>query len=367
MSTSRSAIRFFQKTKLPMLMALCAVLFLIAAAKPTPVTAEAASSEIGSSPLPGLIGATSWINSPPLTAKQLKGKVVLVDFWDYSCINCLRSLPYINAWAAKYKDSGLVVIGVHTPEFSFEKELPNVQKAVKKYAITYPVALDNNYAIWNAFHNEGWPVHYFIDANGKVRFMRFGEGEYGQSEKWIQQLLKERNEAKVMPSGIVSVHGRGAQAAADVGQIESNETYIGYERAENFASPGGLQQDSENLYALPEHLALNEWGLSGQWIDHDQVAILRSAGGKIAFHFHARDLHLVLGPTADGKPVHFHITIDGKPPGEDHGVDVDAQGNGVITEHRLYQLVRQNGRVADHLFVIEFQDPGVQAYSFTFG
>jgi thiol-disulfide isomerase/thioredoxin len=367
MPALRSATHFFKKTKRLMTVAVCAVALVVAVTRLAPVKAQTDSSEIGKSPLPGLSGATSWINSPPLTAKQLKGKVVLVDFWDYSCINCLRSLPYVNAWAEKYKDSGLVVVGVHTPEFPFEKELPNVQKAVQKLGITYPVALDNNYAIWNAFHNEAWPAHYFIDANGKVRFVHLGEGEYDQSEKWIQQLLKERNEAKALPSGIVSVHGQGAQAAADMEEVESPETYIGYARAENFTSPGGLQQDSEHLYALPAYPALNEWGLAGDWIDHEQVAILRSARGKIAFHFHARDLHLVLGPAADGKPVHFHITIDGKPPGEDHGVDTDAQGNGVITEHRLYQMVRQKGRVADHRFVIEFQDPGVQAFSFTFG
>jgi thiol-disulfide isomerase/thioredoxin len=360
-------MNFFQKTGLQILTAVCAVAMVIAVTKPTPINVQAASGEVGLSPLPGLVGATSWINSPPLTAKQLKGKVVLVDFWDYSCINCLRSLPYVNAWAQKYKDSGLVVIGVHTPEFPFEKELPNVQKAVQKFGITYPVALDNNYAIWNAFHNDAWPAHYFIDVNGKVRFEHFGEGEYDRSEEWIQQLLKERNEAKALPTGTVTVHGQGAQAAADMGQVGSPETYIGYARAENFASPGGLLQDSAHLYALPASPGLNEWGLSGQWIDHQQVAILRSAEGRIAFHFHARDLHLVLGPTVEGKPVRFHITIDGKAPGEDHGVDVDAQGNGVVTDHRLYQMVRQKGRIADHVFVIEFQDPGVQAFSFTFG
>jgi thiol-disulfide isomerase/thioredoxin len=328
--------------------------------------AQEPPSIVGSSPLSGLSGATGWINSPPLTAKQLKGKVVLVDFWDYSCINCIRAIPYIRAWAEKYKDSGLVVIGVHTPEFDIEKQMPNVQKAVQKFGITYPVAVDSNYAIWNAFNNEYWPAHYFIDAKGKVRYEHFGEGEYDQSERWIQELLKEAN-AKAMPASMVSVQAQGVQAAADVNDVHSPETYIGYARAEHFASPGGIKRDAEQLYTEPTHLQLNEWGLAGKWVDHQQVAVLRSAGGKIIFRFHARDLHLVLGPTADGKPVHFRVTIDGQAPGENHGVDTDAEGNGVVTDHRLYQLVRQQEAITDHTFVIEFQDPGVQAFSFTFG
>jgi thiol-disulfide isomerase/thioredoxin len=328
--------------------------------------AQEPASHIGSSPLWGLSGATGWINSKPLTAKQLKGKVVLVDFWTYSCINCLRSLPYIRAWAEKYKDSGLVVIGVHTPEFDFEKDSPKVQKAVQKFGITYPVALDSNQAIWNAFHNEYWPAHYFIDANGKVRYEHFGEGNYDQSEHWIQQLLQERN-TKLMPASAVSVHAQGVEAAADTNDVHSPETYIGYSRAEHFASPGGFAYAAEKLYAAPLHPSLNQWGLEGKWVDHLQSAVLDSAGGKIVFHFQARDLHLVLGPTADGKPVRFRVTIDGQAPGDNHGVDTDAQGNGVVTDHRLYQLVRQQGAVTDHIFAIEFDDPGVQAFSFTFG
>jgi thiol-disulfide isomerase/thioredoxin len=323
-------------------------------------------SIVGSSPLPGLSGATGWINSAPLTAKELKGKVVLVDFWDYSCINCIRAIPYVRAWADKYKDSGLVVIGVHTPEFDIEKQLPNVQKAVNKFGITYPVALDNNQAIWNAFQNEYWPAHYFIDAKGKVRFEHFGEGDYDQSEHWIQQLLQERN-AKPMPGTTVAIDAQGVEAAADTNDVRSPETYIGYARAAHFASPGGISQDSEKNYTAPAQPGLNEWGLSGEWVDHGQVAILKSAGGKIVFHFHARDLHLVLGPTADGKPVHFRVTVDGQAPGDNHGVDTDAQGSGVVTDHRLYQLVRQKGAVRDRVFAIEFEDPGVQAFSFTFG
>lgn len=328
--------------------------------------AQEPSGIIGAHPLSGLNGATSWINSPPLTAKQLKGKVVLVDFWDYSCINCIRALPYVRAWAEKYKDSGLVVIGVHAPEFEIEKQTANVQRAVTKFGITYPVALDNNYAIWNAFHNQFWPAHYFIDATGKVRYEHFGEGEYDQSERWIQQLLKEAN-AKPMAAATVDVHGQGVEAAPDMNDVRSPETYIGYARAKHFASPGGLREDSERVYSEPRQLALNDWGLVGKWNDHEQVAVLGAPGGKIIFRFHARDLHLVLGPAANGKPVHFKVTIDGRAPGENHGVDTDAQGNGIVTEDRLYQLIRQHGSIEDHTFMIEFQDSGVQAFSFTFG
>jgi thiol-disulfide isomerase/thioredoxin len=347
-------------------MALVATILWSAVAGLTDAAAQEPPSIVGSSPLYGLSGATGWINSTPLTAKQLKGKVVLVDFWTYSCINCLRSLPYVGAWADKYKDSGLVVIGVHTPEFDFEKEQPNVLRAVKKFAITYPVALDSNQAIWNAFHNEYWPAHYLIDATGKVRFEHFGEGNYDESERSIQQLLQERN-AKPMPGNIVSVNAQGVEKTADTSEVKSPETYIGYSRAEHFASPGGFAYSEEKLYAAPLHPSLNQWGLEGKWVDHLQSAVLDSAGGKIVFRFHARDLHLVLGPSADGKPVRFRVTIDGKEPGENHGVDTDAQGNGVVSDHRLYQLVRQKGAVTDHIFVIEFEDPAVQAFSFTFG
>lgn len=320
-----------------------------------------------SSLLSSLSGATAWINSPPLTADQLKGKVVVIDFWTYSCINCLRALPYTRAWAEKYKNSGLVVIGVHTPEFPFEKDLSNVQKAVRDLGITYPVALDNNYSIWTAFSNEYWPAHYFIDVNGKVRYHHFGEGEYDQSEQWIQELLKERPNEQSLPGGIVNVSAQGAEAAPDTSEVQSPETYVGYERAENFASPGGFKQNKASLYTIPASLELNQWGLAGNWIDHDQTAVLASPQGKIAFRFHARDLHLVLGPTADGKPVRFRVTIDGHAPGENHGVDTDEQGNGVVTEHRLYQLVRQKGPIMDRVFEIEFLDSGAQAFAFTFG
>jgi len=317
--------------------------------------------------LAGLSGATDWINSPPLTSDQLKGKVVLVDFWTYSCINCLRTLPYVKAWAQKYKDSGLVVIGVHTPEFPFEKDLSNVRKAVHDFGITYPVAMDNNNKIWNAFSNQYWPAHYFIDVNGNVRYHHFGEGNYDESERWIQDLLKERNAQQALPGGIVNVQAQGAEAAPDMDEVKSPETYLGYERAQNFASPGGLNQEDPQLYTIPTHLELNQWALAGKWIDESQIAALASSNGRIAYRFHARDLHLVLGPSADGKPIRFRVTIDGKAPGENHGVDTNDNGDGMVTENRLYQLVRQKGAINDHTFTIEFLDPGVQAFAFTFG
>ena len=317
--------------------------------------------------LAGLAGATDWINSAPLSADQLKGKVVLVDFWTYSCINCLRTLPYVRAWAEKYKDSGLVVIGVHTPEFPFEKDLSNVQKAVKEFGITYPVALDDNNKVWNAFSNQYWPAHYFIDATGKVRFHHFGEGGYDESEQWIRELLKERNQQQSLPEGVVSVQAQGAEAAPDMNQVQSPETYIGYERAQNFASPSGLNQDDPQVYTFPKKLALNEWALAGKWTDQGQIAVLGSSQGEITYRFHARDLHLVLGPAAGGKPVRFRVTIDGQAPGANHGVDTNDSGEGTVTENRLYQLIRQQGAIADHTFTIEFLDPGVQAFAFTFG
>ena len=317
--------------------------------------------------LSNLSGATAWINSPPLAAAQLKGKVVLVDFWTYSCINCLRTLPYIRAWAEKYKESGLVVIGVHTPEFAFEKDLSNVEKAVRDLGITYPVALDNDYKIWNGFGNRYWPADYFIDGTGKVRYHQFGEGDYDQSERWIQELLKERNAQQTLPSGIVDVKANGAEAAPDMDEVRSPETYIGYERADRFASPGDLVEDLPHQYTVPQKLTLNQWALTGKWSDQGEMAVLDSTPGSIFFRFHARDLHLVLGPTADGKPVRLRVTIDGKAPGDNHGADTDESGNGIVTEHRLYQLIRQKGAITDHTFAIEFLDPGVQAFAFTFG
>jgi thiol-disulfide isomerase/thioredoxin len=316
--------------------------------------------------LPSLSGAVEWLNSPPLTPAELKGKVVLVDFWTYSCINCLRSIPYVRAWADKYKDQGLVVIGVHAPEFAFEKNIGNVKQAVAKLKIDYPVAVDNDYAIWRAFNNEYWPADYFIDATGKIRHHFFGEGDYAESEKVIQQLLAEAGKS-ALSADIVSVNATGAEAASDAADVKSPETYIGFARSENFASPGGAVGDTPHVYATGDLKQLNDWGLSGDWTVGGQSAALNKTDGAIAFRFHARDLHLVLGPSADGKPVRFRVTIDGAKPGESRGADVNADGEGVVTDHRLYQLVRQNGPVMDRTFTIQFLDPDVQAYAFTFG
>jgi cytochrome c biogenesis protein CcdA/thiol-disulfide isomerase/thioredoxin len=316
--------------------------------------------------LPSLDGAVQWLNSPPLTAEGLRGKVVLIDFWTYSCINCLRTLPYVEAWAAKYKDQGLVVIGVHSPEFAFEKDVANVTQAVKDLKIAYPVAIDSNYAIWRAFNNEYWPAQYFVDAQGQIRYHHFGEGDDARSEQVIQQLLMDAGH-NLVPRSMVAVAGRGVEAAADFGDIESPETYIGYERAQNFASPGGAVQDASHLYGDAPQLALNQWALTGNWTVQADSAILNQPSGSITYRFHARDLHLVLGPTVDGKPVRFRVLIDGKPPLAEHGADVDDQGNGTVTEQRLYQLVRQAGPVTDRDFEIQFLDPGAQAFSFTFG
>ncbi len=314
---------------------------------------------------PSLAGATTWLNSPPLTPAQLRGKVVLVDFWTYSCINCLRSLPYIRAWAAKYKDHGLVVIGVHAPEFAFEKDLDNVRRAVRDLGITYPVAVDNDLKIWQAFNNQYWPAHYFIDAQGRIRYHHFGEGAYDESERVIQELLKDAGYRNV-PTGIVDPQAAGALAAADNADLQSPETYIGYARAENFAS-GTPSFDAPQTYTVPSTLQLNQWGLVGTWTIAGEQASLDRAPGKIVFRFHARDLHLVVGPGPDGKPVRFRVTVDGAPPGASHGADTDDRGLGTVTGQRLYQLVRQNGPIADRTFAIEFLDPGVQAFSFTFG
>jgi cytochrome c biogenesis protein CcdA/thiol-disulfide isomerase/thioredoxin len=316
-------------------------------------------------PFPSLSGAVEWLNSPPLTTKALQGKVVLVDFWTYSCINCLRSIPYVRAWADKYKDQGLVVIGVHAPEFAFEKNVANVRKAVTDFKIDYPVAIDNNYAIWRAFKNEYWPAHYFIDAVGRIRHHHFGEGEYDASERIIQQLLAEGGNTAVT-ADLVAVNATGAEAAPDMKEALSPETYVGYGRAEHFVSPGGVVLAVPHVYEAGTP-RLNEWGLVGDWTVREEEADLSSKDGGIVYRFHARDLHLVLGPGRDGKPVRFRVTIDGVAPGGNHGSDVDGDGNGTVTDQRLYQLIRQEGPIRDHTFEIRFLDPGVQAYAFTFG
>jgi cytochrome c biogenesis protein CcdA/thiol-disulfide isomerase/thioredoxin len=317
--------------------------------------------------IPSFAGATLWLNSPPLTPESLRGKVVVVDFWTYSCINCLRALPYVESWYQKYKDHGLVVIGVHAPEFAFEKDPKNVRRAVADLKITYPVALDNDYAIWQAFNNQYWPAHYFIDATGRIRAHHFGEGNYDESEQIIRTLLTEAGQSELPPSGMGGAKAVGVQAPPDEAHDQSPETYVGYRRADNFASPGGFAQDQAHAYSAPAALKLNQWALSGSWNVDPEKAVLGASGGKIVFRFYARDLHLVLGPGSGGKPVRFRVTLDGAAPAANHGADTDSSGAGIIDGQRLYQLIRQSGDVGEHVFSIEFLDPGVQAYSFTFG
>jgi cytochrome c biogenesis protein CcdA/thiol-disulfide isomerase/thioredoxin len=315
--------------------------------------------------LPSLEGATQWFNTPPLSVQSLRGKVVLVDFWTYSCINCIRSLPYVRGWADKYKDHGLVVIGVHAPEFAFEKDPQNVAKAIKDLGVNYPVALDNEYAIWKGFNNEYWPAHYFIDTQGRIRHHHFGEGEYEQSEDAIRQLLTEAGQ-KDLPGGYVHPGAQGAEAAGSGDAMRSPETYVGYARAQNFAGGKVAPDDAWNYHA-PDALMTNQWALNGRWTIREENALLDSANGSITYRFRGRDLHLVLGPGRDDKPVRFRVTIDGKTPGADHGMDIDADGNGTVTSQRLYQLIRQANGTGERTFEITFLDPGVQAYAFTFG
>jgi cytochrome c biogenesis protein CcdA/thiol-disulfide isomerase/thioredoxin len=317
--------------------------------------------------IPSFAGATLWLNSPPLTPDALRGKVVLVDFWTYSCINCLRALPYVESWYEKYKDHGLVVIGVHAPEFAFEKDPNNVRRAVADLKVAYPVALDNDYAIWQAFNNQYWPAHYFIDAAGRIRGHHFGEGNYEESEQTLRKLLSDAGQTDLPLPGLDSAKAVGVQAPPDEAHDQSPETYVGYRRGENFASPGGFSQDQLHAYSAPAALKLNQWSLSGSWNVDPEKAVLGAVPGKIEFRFYARDLHLVLGPGSDGKPVRFRVLLDGAAPAVNHGADTDSGGQGAIDRQRLYQLIRQTGDVREHVFSIEFLDSGVQAYSFTFG
>jgi thiol-disulfide isomerase/thioredoxin len=316
--------------------------------------------------LPSFDGATGWLNSPPLTPTGLRGKVVLVNFWTYTCINWLRQLPYLRAWAGKYAGDGLAVIGVHTPEFPFEHNLGNVRRAAADMRVDYPVAIDNEYAVWSAFANHYWPALFFADAQGRIRHHHFGEGEYQQSEMVIQQLLAEAGSAGAGHE-TASVDARGVEAPADWAHLRSPENYAGYERTENFASPGGAVPGKRHAYTAPAELGLNHWALSGDWTMEEQAVTLNEAGGQIAYRFHARDLHLVMGPAAPGTSVRLRVRIDGQAPGAAHGADVDDEGNGAVAEQRLHQLIRQPGPITDRTFEITFLDPGAQAYSFTFG
>jgi len=316
--------------------------------------------------LPSLAGATGWLNSEPLTPASLRGKPVLVQFWTFTCINWLRTLPYVRSWFEKYRGDGLVVLGVHTPEFEVEHDVENIRRAAEEMRIEYPIAVDSDYRIWRAFGNEYWPAQYSVDADGQIRQHRFGEGEYEHSEIVIQLLLAAAGADQVSRE-LVSVDGRGIEAPADWDDLRSPETYIGYLRASNFSSPGGASHDRPHDYALPAALHLNRWALAGDWTVGRQAAVLNAPDGRIAHRFHARDLHLVLAPAPDAGPVRFRALLDGDPPGAAHGDDTDEHGEGTVTEPRLYQLIRQRGQVAEHTFEITFLDPGVRAYVFTFG
>jgi thiol-disulfide isomerase/thioredoxin len=316
--------------------------------------------------LPSLDSATTWLNSQPLAADDLRGKVVLVDFWTYTCINWLRTLPYVRAWAEKYQDHGLVVIGVHTPEFSFEHDIENVRQAAGDMRITYPIAIDNDYAIWRAFNNHYWPALYFIDGQGHLRSHHFGEGEYEQSERVLQHLLTEAGSGGI-DHELVSVDARGVETAADWSNLRSSETYVGALRTKHFASPGGVVLDKRRVYGAPARLKLNHWALSGDWTVQQQACVLNKAKGRIVTRFHARDLHLIMGPVVRGTSVRFRVLIDENPPGAAHGIDVDEQGHGTVIQQRLYQLIRQPGLITDRQFEIEFLDANVEAFVFTFG
>jgi thiol-disulfide isomerase/thioredoxin len=315
---------------------------------------------------PSLSGATGWLNAQPLSLSNLRGKVVLIDFWTYTCINWRRTLPYIREWAQKYKDQGLVVIGVHTPEFSFEQKLENISRAIKEMNIGYPVAVDNNFEIWRSFQNAYWPALYLIDVKGQLRYQKFGEGDYHESEFQIQQLLKEVS-AKNVSDKTAALQPEGFEAAPDWENLRSPENYLGYDRTEGLASPEGVINDKQVLYSVPGQLKLNQWALSGEWNMGKENVFLSRGQGKIIYRFHARDLHLIMGPAVPGTSIKFRMLIDGNPPGPAHGLDVDSGGNGTVTEQRMYQLVRQHGPVTDREFQIEFLDPNVEVYDFTFG
>ena len=313
--------------------------------------------------LPSLSGATEWINSPPLTPESLRGKVVLVDFWTYTCVNWTRTLPYVRAWAEKYRDMGLVVIGAHTPEFPFERDIDNVRWATKVMNVNYPIAVDSDYGIWRAFDNNYWPAVYLADVNGTLRFHHFGEGNYDGTERTIQRLLNESG--KKTDGQLVKVNPRGLEVGADYGTLRSPENYLGYRQGEGFASD--VVEDTPTNYSLPAKLGLNQWALSGNWTIKDRPAVLNQANGSIAYRFHGRDVNLIMSPPAKGASIPFTVTVDGKPPRASHGEDTDAQGNGTITRQRCYQLVRLQERVTDRTFEIRFAEPGVEAYDFTFG
>jgi thiol-disulfide isomerase/thioredoxin len=318
------------------------------------------------SSMPDFGGATGWINSAPLTGSEFHGKVILVEFWTYTCVNWRRTLPYVRAWAERYKEKGLVVIGVHTPEFSFEKDSGNVRRATKDMDIRFPVALDNNYAIWSSFANQYWPALYFIDAKGRIRHTRFGEGDYDQSEKVIQQLLMEAG-ARDIPSDLSPIQASGAELAADWANLRSTETYLGYQQTQHFSSPGGAVRDKRHQYLPAGKLGLNQWALLGDWTMGTEGDLLNAANGRLTYRFHARDVNLIMGPAARDGRLRFVVRIDGLPPGNAHGVDTDKEGNGVVTGKGMYQLIRQPGPITDRLIEVEFPDAGIEIFDLTFG
>ncbi|HTB42375.1 MAG TPA: redoxin family protein [Acetobacteraceae bacterium] len=350
--------------------AAAAAIAAIRLGKSTAARAQAASMKATGLPIEGdmppLTGATAWINTSPLTSADLRGKVVLVEFWTYTCINWRRSHAYVRAWAEKYNEHGLTVIGVHTPEFPFEGEVENVRRAVQDMKISYPIAVDSDHAIWDAFQNNYWPAFYFVDAQGRIRHHQFGEGSYEQSEMIIQLLLVQAGSVGIGHE-LTTVNGQGFEAAADWADLRSPENYLGYDRTDNFSSAGGAVLGKSHDYAVPTRLTLNQWALSGDWTMESGFVAPNAAGGRIAYRFHARDLHLVMGSADPSKSIRFRITIDGAAPGTDHGLDVDAEGQGSVQEPRLYQLVRQSRPITDRTFEIEFLDAGSRAYDFTFG
>jgi thiol-disulfide isomerase/thioredoxin len=316
--------------------------------------------------LPGFDGATGWLNSPPLTPTDLQGKVVFVDFWTYTCINWLRTLGYVRAWADRYKDRGLVVVGVHTPEFPFEQDVENIREAAKQMRVEYPIAIDSDYAVWRAFNNRYWPAVYIADAQGQIRHHQFGEGGYAECERAIQQLLRDAGREDV-PDDLVTVPDEGFEAQADWANLESPESYLGYEQAQNFASAAEAELNNAHTYVAPDSLRLNQWSLSGDWTIGRRAAVSNGGDGRLAYRFHARDVNLVMGPPARGESVPFRVLVDRDPPGEAHGLDVDDQGNGTLSQQRLYQLVREPGSIRDRTFEITFLAPGAEAFCFTFG
>jgi thiol-disulfide isomerase/thioredoxin len=324
----------------------------------------AAVTERDEGALPSLSGATQWLNSPPLTPAGLRGKVVLVDFWTYTCVNWLRTLPYVRAWAEKYRDQGLVVIGAHTPEFPFEADIDNVQWAVKQLDVSYPVAVDSKYGVWRAFNNNYWPAAYVADVNGRIRFHHFGEGAYDDTERVIQKLLGEGGHKT--DNQLVNVNPRGLEVSADFGTLRSPESYLGYDQAQAFASADAAVRDAPHTYTVPR-LSLNDWGLAGNWTVKGRAAVLNEPNGRIVYRFHARDVNLIMGVPPGSKPVRFSVKVDGKPPGDAHGTDVDAAGNGTASRQTTYQLVREQSRITDREFEIQFAEPGVEAFCFTFG